>query len=93
VHGAWSSASASHVGVDSRNFTESRSDPRTEILEVVVNGDWALERFRFETTIRPLAGGSPSVVTGRGTHVYRRESDGVWRIAYDTFETEPEGNE
>ncbi len=40
-----------------RAFATSRSDPKTEIAEVVVNGDWALERFGFrESPLFKLSG-------------------------------------
>lgn len=76
-----------------RAFAGRRSDPKTVVVDVVVSGDWALERFRFETRIEPRDGSTPSLVKGHGVHVYRRDANGVWRIAYDTFETLDSGIE
>ena len=76
---------ASYRGI----FAAGRSDPSTEILDVVVSGDWALERFAFSTHVEPADGSPPFTVHGVGVHVYRRGADGIWRIAYDTFQEGP----
>jgi len=55
------------------------------VEEFVVAGDFAYERYRYTSTDVPAAGGTPIVDTGWGFIVYRRESDGVWRVARDAW--------
>ncbi|MES2525204.1 MAG: DUF4440 domain-containing protein [Gemmatimonadota bacterium] len=55
------------------------------VEELVVAGDYAYERYRWTSTDTPIAGGAPIVDTGWGLLVYRREADGVWRVARDAF--------
>ena len=55
------------------------------VEELVVAGDYAYERYRWTSTDTPIAGGTPIVDTGWGLLVYRREADGVWRVARDAF--------
>lgn len=55
------------------------------VEELIVTGDYAYERYRWTSTDTPIAGGAPIVDTGWGLLVYRREADGVWRVARDAF--------
>lgn len=43
-------------------------------------GDWAAERSDFESRMTPIAGGSPMSHTGTYLVIWKRDSDGVWRI-------------
>jgi uncharacterized protein (TIGR02246 family) len=52
--------------------------------EVVVLGDWAIERYTGEVTFTP-AGGEGAPVTFKGIHIYRRQADGSWLIAQDVW--------
>jgi len=53
--------------------------------EFVVAGDVAYERYHWTSTDIPVAGGKPIVDTGWGLIVYRRDADGVWRVARDSW--------
>lgn len=53
--------------------------------EFVVVGDVAYERYHYTSTDVPVAGGKPVVDTGWGFIVFRREADGVWRVARDAW--------
>ena len=53
--------------------------------DFVVSGDVAYERYHYTSTDVPVAGGKPIVDTGWGFIVYRREADGVWRVARDAW--------
>ncbi len=55
------------------------------VQEFVVSGDHAIERYSYTSTDTPVSGGKDLVDTGWGLVVYRRESDGVWRVARDAF--------
>jgi ketosteroid isomerase-like protein len=52
---------------------------------VVINGDWAFERYSYRSTDTPLAGGSAVEDTGWGFVLYNRGSDGKWRVARDAW--------
>jgi len=53
--------------------------------EVVVAGDWGIETGSFTWTLSPADGGEPFVERGSFVTIWRRESDGVWRVASDTW--------
>ena len=55
------------------------------VQEFVVSGDHAFERYSYKSTDTPVGGGKPLVDTGWGLVVYRRDADGVWRVARDAF--------
>ena len=57
----------------------------TSAEEVKVTGDWAYERFSFRHTMTPTGGGEPTTARGKGVHVYRRQSDGSWKLARDLW--------
>jgi ketosteroid isomerase-like protein len=51
--------------------------------EIQVDGDLAVQRYSFRLTLTPRAGGAPTTETGSGLHVWRRGSDGKWRLWKD----------
>lgn len=55
------------------------------VQEFVVNGDWAFERYSYKSTDTPLTGGAVVEDTGWGLVIYRRDSDGKWRVARDAW--------
>ena len=55
------------------------------VLEFVVNGDWAYERYAWTSTDTPLAGGDPVKDTGWGLLIYHHDADGKWRVARDAW--------
>ena len=58
------------------------------VEEVRVTGDWAFERFSFRRTTTPTGGGDPTTARGKGIHVFRRQSDGSWKIARDIWNSD-----
>ncbi len=57
-------------------------------LELVVLGDWAFEQYSYESTDTPRAGGEELHDIGKGIIVYRRDTDGVWRVARDAWNSD-----
>jgi ketosteroid isomerase-like protein len=60
--------------------------------EFEVRGDLAYEWYVYESTDTPKAGGpaagTPVVTdTGNGINIYRRGTDGVWRVSRDAWTT------
>ena len=37
----------------------------------------------------PRKGGKPMTETIKGIHIYKRQSDGTWKIAQDVWNTDP----
>lgn len=57
-------------------------------LEFKQAGEWAFERYSYESTDTPRAGGDPVKDTGWGLVIYHRDADGKWRVARDAFATD-----
>ena len=57
--------------------------------EIVVSGDWAFQRYTYELSLKPKAGGDSVVERGHGIHIFRREADGSWRLVKDFFSSVP----
>jgi ketosteroid isomerase-like protein len=53
-------------------------------VTVIANG-WVIERYAYMVAIAPLKGGERIRDDGRWFHVWKRESDGEWRIAQAMF--------
>ena len=60
----------------------------SSVEELKVSGDWAYERFSFRRTMTPTGGGEPTTARGKGIHVYRRQSDGSWKLARDLWNSD-----
>jgi uncharacterized protein (TIGR02246 family) len=57
--------------------------------DVNVVGDWAIERYTGTMSVTPKKGGASVEDRLRGIHIYRRQSDGSWRIAQDIWNSGP----
>jgi len=53
--------------------------------DVVVTGDWGIERGRFVWTLQPVGGGAALVTRGSFLAIWRRDEDGAWRVASDIW--------
>ncbi|KPK62596.1 MAG: hypothetical protein AMS21_07390 [Gemmatimonas sp. SG8_38_2] len=62
-------------------------------IELAVGGDWALRRYSYEITLTPKTGGETIVDTGHGIHVFKRQTDGSWKLAKDIWTTVPKPTE
>ena len=49
--------------------------------ELVIAGDWAFERLSVHETFTPKTGGEAVRNEGKGIDIYRRQSDGSWKVA------------
>ena len=56
--------------------------------EITVSGDLAMQRYSFHLTLQPKTGGAATTEAGSGLHIWRRGTDGRWRLAKDIW-TEP----
>lgn len=67
------------------NFTFTSSD-------ICVAGDIALERVAYATLMWAASDASPTEDRGKGLHVYRRQSDGSWKLALDIWNSDLPGS-
>jgi ketosteroid isomerase-like protein len=52
-------------------------------ISFIVSGDWAFERYTYKSTDTDKKTGTVSSDVGKGINIYRRGSDGRWRVAID----------
>ena len=48
--------------------------------EIVVGGDWAFQRHSYQLSVTPKDGSDSITEKGHGIHIFRRESDGSWKM-------------
>jgi uncharacterized protein (TIGR02246 family) len=65
-----------------REMKNVRLDPRCEIQEIKVLGDWAWVRNQLQVTIRPPEG-PPVLRSGHTLTILNKKADGQWVIARD----------
>ena len=70
---------------NSRAFQQFKIDEAWLPLETVVAGDWAYQRGTFTVAATPKAGGDARTTRGNFLRIYRRQSDGSWRMIRDMF--------
>ena len=63
-------------------FSEFTTNHATEIHEIIVEGDIAIERADYTDILTPKAGGDPIADAGKHIVVYRRGDDGDWKILW-----------
>lgn len=52
--------------------------------EIIMCGEWAIQRLTYEITLRPKSGGDPITERGDGFHIFRRDgATGSWRLVKD----------
>lgn len=54
-------------------------------VEMVVTDDVAYEWYRYSVVDTPRDGGDPIHGAGNGLNIYRRSTDGTWRVARDIW--------
>jgi uncharacterized protein (TIGR02246 family) len=65
-------------------YQQLKADISMTAKEVKVDGDWAFEWGDLEGEMR-LGDGAAVLVDSKYLYVYRRQSDGTWKIARDIF--------
>jgi ketosteroid isomerase-like protein len=60
--------------------------------ETEIRGDLAFHRFSYSWRLEPKRGGQLQVSHGKGLHILRRNSDGDWKIARETWNARPTPN-
>jgi ketosteroid isomerase-like protein len=53
-----------------------------------ISGDTAFERVEYSVSARPALGGAEAQDVGKGLHVYRREQNGLWKLAMDIWNSD-----
>ena len=53
--------------------------------EIIVSGDWAVQRYTYELTLTPKAGGTAATERGDGIHLFHRDASDAWRLSKDVF--------
>lgn len=53
-----------------------------------VNGDLAVERYTYKSTDTDKKSGAVTIDQGKGINVFRRETDGKWRVAVDGWSSD-----
>jgi len=54
---------------------------KTDVQDIVVTGDWAIEWGYFEASFIASAGAKPVTIHGKQLRVLKRQSDGSWKFA------------
>jgi uncharacterized protein (TIGR02246 family) len=76
------------IEADFRAFlAEATPHHRTEIVSVVVTGDWAIEHGRYQLTVTPKGTGAPTTEVGKHI-VVRQRIGGAWKIRQEIWNTD-----
>jgi ketosteroid isomerase-like protein len=54
----------------------------------VVDGEWAFERYTYKSTDIDRKSGAVTTDVGKGINIFRRGSDGRWRVAIDGWSSD-----
>ena len=58
--------------------------------EIIICGEWAIQRLTYEITLTPKSGGDPITERGDGFHIFRRDgATGSWRLVKDISTSVP----
>lgn len=69
-------------------FGATRTHWEKRSVGFVVNGDWAFERYTYKSTDTDRKTGAITTDTGKGINIFRRGSDGQWRVAVDGWSSD-----
>ena len=59
-----------------------------ELNELVIAGDWAFDRCVFAGTVTNKATGESRDIKNGNIHIYKRQPDGSWKIAWDIWNSD-----
>jgi uncharacterized protein (TIGR02246 family) len=74
-----------------RLFSRSRFRFQFTSPDIQITGDTALEIVTYTAVISPIGGASSIEDAGKGLHVYRRQSNGTWKLALDIWNSDAPG--
>lgn len=66
-------------------FSQANLSVQYDKSEVMVAGDWALDRYTGTLIATPKAGRTAAKEEVKGIHFLQRQSDGSWKIAVDVW--------
>ena len=69
-------------------FENSTYDVSMELNELVIAGDWAFDRTVFAGTVTNKATGESRDIKNGNIHIYKRQPDGSWKIAWDIWNSD-----
>ncbi|MBV8405876.1 MAG: nuclear transport factor 2 family protein [Gammaproteobacteria bacterium] len=69
-------------------FAAYRSSWQKSSIGFTVAGDWAFERYLYKSRDTDKKTGAVSTDHGKGINIYRRGSDGKWRVAVDGWSSD-----
>ena len=69
-------------------FSRSRFTFAFTLSRIEMVGDVALERVEYTASAWPAEGGPPVQDLGKGVHVYRRQTDGSWKLEQDIWNSD-----
>jgi ketosteroid isomerase-like protein len=59
-----------------------------DLARGVLSGDWAFERYTYKSTDTDRKSGAVTTDTGKGINIFRKGSDGRWRVAIDGWSSD-----
>ena len=81
--------SKSVIKADFKAFFDSNAAThRTFDADRRIAGDFAIERARYEATIRPRDGSAAVREAGKHVVVYRRQTDGSWKVFWEIWNSD-----
>ena len=82
-------SSRSVIEADFKAFFQSNTAThRTFDADREITGDFAIERARYEATIRPRDGRAAVHEAGKHVVVYRRQQDGSWKVFWEIWNSD-----
>ena len=82
-------ASRSTIQDDFKAFFDSNTAThRTFDADRRIAGEFAIERARYEATIRPRDGSAAVHEAGKHVVVYRRQTDGSWKVFWEIWNSD-----
>jgi uncharacterized protein (TIGR02246 family) len=89
---AWTGRSAIGQGFSGFFAQFSVVNPRLVTRDIIVSGDYAIERGTYEWTLHPKTGtGTDMMDNGKYLTVWERQADGSWKIARDISNSDRSG--
>lgn len=76
---AWAADFMGRFTINTLDYTDS---------DIVLTGDWAIERYTGAVTLTPT-GGETISETIKGIHIYQRQGDGSWKMVEDVWNFDP----